>query len=136
MKLYEVPLSECHFDYARSSGAGGQNVNKVNSKVILRWSYKKSKLPQWLLKRFADLHSSWINKESEVVVSSQRFREQGRNFADCVSKLNHGLQKAAIIPKTRVATKPRASAVKERLKEKSHRSTIKQGRSKKNYHED
>lgn len=128
--MNQVPVREIEFSYARSSGAGGQNVNKVNSKVILKWKIEQSLLPQALLKRFKEKFAHTINNEGVVVLSSQRFREQGRNVADSLQKLNLMLHEASIIPKTRLKTKPPKAAVKERLQSKTHRSEIKKARQK------
>ena len=84
-----IPFSELELSYARSSGPGGQNVNKVNSKAVLRWSVLKSPslredLRQRLLKRL----SSRLTVEGEIVLSSDRFRDQTRNRDDCLEKRN------------------------------------------------
>jgi ribosome-associated protein len=128
--MNQVPVREIEFSYARSSGAGGQNVNKVNSKVILKWKIEQSLLPQPLLKRFKEKFSRYINNEGEVVISSQRFREQGRNVADSLQKLHLMLHEASQIPKTRLKTKPTRAAQKERLQSKTHRSDLKKARQK------
>ena len=124
-----IPLREFHFQFARSSGAGGQNVNKVNTKATLRWDVEDSEsLPEDLRERFCAKYRRRISREGELVLSSQRFRDQGRNVADCLEKLRGMLEEVARPVKKRKATKPTRSSKERRLKEKHLRSEIKKKR--------
>ena len=77
-----IPLREFDFWFARSSGPGGQNVNKVNSKAFLSWNVKNSPtLPAAVKLRFMSQFSRRISKEGVLIIKSQRFRDQGRNNA-------------------------------------------------------
>ena len=101
-----IPVKELSFDYARSGGPGGQNVNKVNSKVHLRWNFMKSQVMNEVQKkRFFNLFKNQINEAGEIMLTSQRFRLQARNLADCVQRLNEMVAQAFIVPKKRIATK-------------------------------
>ena len=80
--------NEVTFSFARSSGPGGQNVNKVNSKATLRWSILDSKLvPLEALQRLINLAGHHCTSELEIVISSDKFRDQLRNKEDCLNKL-------------------------------------------------
>ena len=75
-----IPFTEFDFTFARSGGPGGQNVNKVNSKVTLRWDVEKSPtLPPDVLARFRAKYPRRMTKDGELVMHSQRYRDQGRN---------------------------------------------------------
>ncbi len=130
-KEIRIPLREFHFSFVRSSGPGGQNVNKVATKAVLRWNVHKSgSLPEEVRERFTKRYANRINQEGELIVSSSRFRDQGRNTADCLEKLRSWLQKAAEKPRPRRPTKPSRAARERRLKEKRFQSQKKEGRRK------
>ena len=125
----KIPLREFRFTFARSSGPGGQNVNKVNSKATLRWSVSSSRsLPEGVRHRFVARYRRQINSEGELVMTSQRFRDAGRNVADCLEKLRKMLGEVAVAPKRRKPTKPTAGSVRRRLEEKRRRSRKKDSR--------
>ncbi|HJP14271.1 MAG: alternative ribosome rescue aminoacyl-tRNA hydrolase ArfB [Nitrospinota bacterium] len=124
-----IPLREFHFRFARSSGAGGQNVNKVNTKATLRWRVAGSaSLPGDVRERFLVKFRRRITGEGELVLTSQRFRDQGRNVADCLAKLMGMLEEVARPPKRRAATKPTRGAKERRLREKREHSDKKKTR--------
>ncbi len=124
-----IPLREFTFTFARSSGPGGQNVNKVNTKATLRWAVSTTRsLPDDVKQRFVEKYRRRMTTEGDLVMSSQRFRDQGRNVADCLSKLRELIEQVAQAPKKRRATKPSKASKERRLKEKKARSTRKQMR--------
>jgi ribosome-associated protein len=123
----KIPLSELNFSFARSSGPGGQNVNKVNSKATLRWSATTSpSLPEPVRERFLTKYCHRITNSGEILISSQRFRDQGRNVADCLSKLRDMLSAVAAAPRKRKRTRPPKAAKERRLLAKRDRSEKKQ----------
>ncbi|MCM2323247.1 MAG: aminoacyl-tRNA hydrolase [Oligoflexia bacterium] len=127
----QIPLSEIAFSYARSSGPGGQNVNKVNSKAILRWNLRESpSVREELRARLLMKLTSRLSEEGELVLASDRFRDQPRNREDCLEKLRELLAVAATVPKNRRKTRPtRSSKRKKReLKENLSRKKNLRGR--------
>lgn len=124
-----IPQDELHFTYARSSGAGGQNVNKVNSKAVLRWLPATSRaMPEPVRARFMARYGSKLNAEGELIIASERHRDQGRNAADCLDKLREMIASVWRAPKKRVATKPTFGSKQRRIKAKKARGEIKAGR--------
>lgn len=125
-----VPAAELSTSFARSSGPGGQNVNKVNSKATLRWNLRASSaLSDEVKLRFETCFPTRINQAGEVVISSDQFRDQGRNLSDCYEKLRHLIQAAATVPRQRKKSKPTYGSIQDRLTNKRYRSQIKKQRS-------
>lgn len=124
-----IPLAEFEFSYARSSGPGGQNVNKVNSKVLLRWPVIESpSLPEAVRQRFLGRYRNRVTAAGELLISSQRFRDQGRNLDDCLDKLRDMLAAVAAAPTRRKRTRPTHASVKRRLENKRRTKDKKQSR--------
>jgi len=124
-----IPLRELRFSYSRSRGPGGQNVNRRDTKATLHWNVHKSRsLPEDVRARFLERFRRRVNSAGEVVIVSQRFRDRGRNCADCVEKLRHMLAEAAVRPTPRRATRPTRSSVVRRVADKRRRSVQKRGR--------
>lgn len=114
-----IPLREFNFTFSRSAGPGGQNVNKVNTKATLRWSIVTSpSLPDPIRERFAARYRHRIVASGEVLITSQRFRDQGRNVADCLAKLRQMLLEVVHPPKVRKATRPSGASRRRRLDNK------------------
>jgi len=121
-----IPLSEFRWEYARSSGPGGQNVNKVQSKAVLRWNPRESpSLPDDVRARLIEAQSARLTRLGELLVASQRTRDQGRNVADCLEKVRRLVLAAAQPPKVRRATRPTAASRKRRVDDKQKRSVTK-----------
>jgi ribosome-associated protein len=124
-----VPARELTIRFVRSSGAGGQNVNKVNTKAVLRWPAATSDaLPRDVRARFVERFASRLTTEGELVLSSDRHRDQGRNVADCLAKLDAMLDAVATPPKPRKKTRPTRGAVERRLTAKRAQSDKKRQR--------
>ena len=124
-----IPLDEFEFEVSRSGGPGGQNVNKVNSKVQLRWSPAASpSLPDPVKARLMAAVASRLTVGGELLISSTRTRDQGQNRDDCLSKLRAMILAALHPPKTRRATRPTLGSKKRRVESKQRRSDTKRGR--------
>jgi ribosome-associated protein len=118
-----IPESELTFTFVRSSGPGGQNVNKVASKAVLRWRVAESAaLAEAVRGRFLARYGSRITGEGDVIVTSQRYRDQGRNASDALEKLRAMLAAVATPSKKRKPTKPSRAAVARRIEAKQARS--------------
>jgi ribosome-associated protein len=124
-----IPETEFVWSYVRSGGPGGQNVNKVASKAVLRWHLTASpSLPTDVKARLRAREANRITTEGELVLTSQRFRDQERNREDCLDKLREMIARAAARPKVRRKTKPTRGSQERRLRAKKHRAGTKAGR--------
>jgi ribosome-associated protein len=122
-----IPLEEFTFTFVRSAGPGGQNVNKVNSKATLRWPIAgSSSLPEDVRRRFIAKYGNRLTGDGEILLTSQRFRDQPRNRADCLEKLREMVAAVAVAPKKRKRTRPTLASKERRLGENRRRSGHKQ----------
>ncbi len=127
---------ELQFQTSRSSGPGGQNVNKVESKVEVRLNIQTSQIltdeqKQKLLKRLA----SQLTVQRELIITAQQSRSQLTNKEQAVKKLYAVLEKAFREPRTRKPTNPTKASTQERLQSKRLASERKASRSRKNWEE-
>jgi ribosome-associated protein len=133
--MKKVPEFEMQFEYTRSRGPGGQNVNKTNSAVILRWYPMYSSVLSPIEKdRVSRKWQDRLTTDGEIMIRADEFREQERNKKSAIQRLHKLLEDALKVPKRRIATKPSYSQKQKRLKSKKHRSEIKKTRGEK--HED
>ncbi|MEX0978352.1 MAG: alternative ribosome rescue aminoacyl-tRNA hydrolase ArfB [Pirellulales bacterium] len=118
-----IPASQLQFTFVRSSGPGGQNVNKVNSKAVLRWRPSDSvSLPPDVRERFLARYARRLTSEGDLIVTSQRYRDQARNVADALEKLRVMLAGVAAPPRKRKPTKPTRASVARRIQGKQAHS--------------
>jgi len=120
---------EIHEEFVRSSGPGGQNVNKVATAVKLRFDVAKSpSLPQPVRERLVRLAGKKITRDGVLVIDARRFRTQERNRKDAIERLLQLIRRAARKPKPRFNTKPSSASREKRLEKKRRRSTVKRRR--------
>lgn len=124
-----IDLGEIEESFVRSSGPGGQNVNKVASAVQLRFDLLHSpSLPEPMKRRVAGLAGSRLTKEGVLVITSNSHRDQPLNRAEALARLVALLREGAYPPKPRIATRPTLASKQRRLTEKNQRSAIKRDR--------
>jgi ribosome-associated protein len=112
--------------FVRSSGPGGQNVNKVSSAVQLRFDVRRSPaLPNDVAIRLMKLAGSRLTKDGVIVILAQQYRDQTRNRADARERLFDLIRQAAVKPTVRRATKVSKAQKKKRVEGKKHRGQIK-----------
>jgi ribosome-associated protein len=122
-----IPAADLSMRAVRAQGPGGQNVNKVASKVELRLDLAATAALEPAVKaRLARL--ARVASSGALVVTSQAHRDQGRNLEDARAKLAALVARALVVPRRRVATKPTAGARERRLTGKRRRATIKKER--------
>ncbi len=125
-----IPDQELEERFVRSSGPGGQNVNKVSTAVELRFDVARSpSLPEAVRERLLARRDRRITDDGVLVLSAQRFRTQDRNREDARERLAAVIVAALTAPKKRVATKPTKGSKERRLGAKRERSTVKRHRS-------
>ena len=121
--------NEISFDAIRSSGPGGQNVNKVSTAVQLRFDLTNSpSLPLEIKERLAVLAGNRLTDAGILIIEAKRYRAQDQNKFDAVQRLVALIQKAAVKPKTRRATRPTVTARAARLGNKKKRGELKRTR--------
>ncbi|MHB8834109.1 MAG: alternative ribosome rescue aminoacyl-tRNA hydrolase ArfB [Candidatus Methylomirabilia bacterium] len=120
---------EVSFDYYRSSGPGGQNVNKVSTAVRLRFNLRGSRLlPEGVKSRLAVLAGSRLTTDGVLVIEAQRHRTQEGNRRDALERLGELVARSWRPPAPRRATQPSRAARQRRLDDKKGRSTTKRQR--------
>ncbi len=126
-----IPLSEIKFTASRSSKPGGQNVNKVSTRITLNFNVQISTSidDEQKSKIIAKLHTR-INKDGILKVSSQKHRTQLANKNATIERFTKLLQNSLVKTQERKSTKVPKSEKKKRLEDKKHRSRLKQSRSK------
>lgn len=124
-----IPDEELIERFVRSSGPGGQNVNKVATAVELRFDIANSpSLPEPVRARLLAKRDRRVTDDGVLVLSAQRFRTQERNREDARERLAHFIETGLHAPKPRIATRPTRGSKERRLGDKRGRATIKRGR--------
>ncbi|MBF0193666.1 MAG: aminoacyl-tRNA hydrolase [Magnetococcales bacterium] len=118
--------TEIQFDFIRSSGPGGQNVNKVSSAVQLRFDVtNNSSLPVDVKERIKNIAGKKMTSGGTLIIDSRQHRTQNRNKLEALERLLQLLHQASIKPKNRVKTKPSKASNTRRLDSKKHRAGLK-----------
>ena len=127
-------LNELHFQATRSSGAGGQHVNKDSSKLELRFSITNSSaLSEEEKVQLQQKLNKQLTKNQEIIITCQDSRSQHKNKEIAIKKLVDLLQKSLLKPKKRNKTKPSKKAIKKRLEKKAKQALKKENRKKIRY---
>jgi len=124
-----IPLAEVELRFVRSSGPGGQNVNKVATKTVLRWPVATSpSLPEDVRRRFMTRFGSRLTKAGELVLSCDSFRDRLRNRTECLTRVRDMIAAVAVAPTPRRRTRPTRGSKERRLLAKRMRSERKRER--------
>jgi ribosome-associated protein len=124
--LLQIALGEGTWEFSRSSGPGGQNVNKVESRAVFRWNMENSPY-------FSAKLARYLTKSGDILVGSDRFRDREQNRRDVVEKLKDLFENAFYEAPPRKKTKVPKSAHRKRMDKKTKRKEIKQTRKKVSY---
>jgi ribosome-associated protein len=127
-----IPEHELEITASRSSGAGGQHVNKTDSKISIRWNVKNSAaLADYQKERILNNLASRITTDGDIIIHASSSRSQAQNKKSALDQLSHLIRKALYVAKKRIATKASQGTTELRLRTKAARSTIKKNRQKK-----
>ena len=127
----ESLYSECRYQFVRSSGPGGQKVNKTATKAELYWILHQTNVfTSEQVARLKAKLSNRYNKEGEIFFASDRYRTRPQNQQHCFRKLVAAIEKALSVEKKRKATKPTRASVEKRIKNKKKHAEKKQSRQK------
>jgi ribosome-associated protein len=128
-----IPSSEIDISAVRSSGAGGQNVNKVATAIHLRFDILASSLPDSYKEKLLTLNDSRISTNGVISIKAQQFRTQHQNKEDALIRLKNLIKSVSIPKKKRFVTKPSKGVKRKRLDNKAKRSQLKASRKKVDY---
>lgn len=124
-----IPDDEIELRAVRSSGPGGQNVNKLATAIHLRFDLNSAALPDAVRQRLLSSGDSRINADGVVVIKAQNHRTQEQNRAEALTRLCEMLRAASKTPRKRIPTRPTRASKEKRLQEKKRRAELKKRRS-------
>ena len=126
---FEIPGNEIEFTFSRSSGAGGQNVNKVSSKATLHWNLGlNATVPESVKSRFKLAYANRLSIDGVLILHSEQFRDQPKNKEACLNKFGSMLRAVGKVPKRRIGTKPTKASIERRVQTKKRVGTKKKQR--------
>lgn len=129
-----IPGNEIEVTASRSGGAGGQHVNKTNSKITIRWNVPNSlALTESQKIRILQKLSTKLTSDGDLIIHDSTTRSQHQNKEQALGRLAEELRQALHVPKKRMRTRVSPAVKEARLRSKSQRSEIKKMRSKKNF---
>jgi len=129
-----IPEQELVERFVRSTGPGGQNVNKVATAVELRFDIAQSpSLPEAVRERLLTKRDRRVTLDGVLVISAQRFRTQERNREDARVRLAAFVESGLHVPKPRIATKPSRAAKERRIGAKKERGATKRNRAQRDW---
>jgi ribosome-associated protein len=132
--LDQLLLHEIEFEVTRSGGPGGQNVNRTNSAVILRWNVLESQSFTFdQRQRLLTFLAPRLTRAGELLIRSEESRDKEMNRKRCFEKLESILAEALFVPKKRKKTRPTRGSKERRHESKKQRSNIKSSRRKVDY---
>jgi len=127
--MIKIKETELHFSYVRSSGPGGQHVNKVSTAVQLKYNVTNSDIPEDVKQRFIDSYNKRISKNGFLTIIAQSFKSQKKNKDDAINRLEKLFSDIKIHAK-RIPTKPSRNSNVKRVEVKKKRAQIKRSRMK------
>ena len=125
---FSIDERELHFDFIRSAGPGGQNVNKVATAVQLRFDVRASALPEEAKERLLALAGHRATAEGELLIEARRYRAQEQNREDATQRFVELVRKALLPPKPRKKTRPTVASKAKRLEQKKRKGEVKRTR--------
>eukprot|EP01126_Amoeba_proteus_P043146 TRINITY_DN4720_c0_g1_i7.p1 TRINITY_DN4720_c0_g1~~TRINITY_DN4720_c0_g1_i7.p1 ORF type:complete len:171 (-),score=39.77 TRINITY_DN4720_c0_g1_i7:178-690(-) len=124
-----IPKNKLDISFCKSSGPGGQNVNKVNTQVEVRFTPATADwIGKELKQQFLTVHASKLTKTGEIVIKASGQRQQESNLKEALERLQELLEEASEVPRERIETKPPGWAKERRLQDKKFRSELKKMR--------